>query len=699
MLRSTLRQFILKMKLRCRESPSCPKVVIMPTSSASVTDRDVNLLRVSERLATGIEQGESQFREFKSAIDRSVVPVKGRDVKAICRDIGEALVSFANADGGELFVGVEDDGTITGIPHKDDLIAAMTSAPKTHVHPDTPLAGTSIVRFQTNDVTLLYFQVAKSTTRIHLTSDGKCLQRFDKENRPVAAEEIQFSRQERMSQEYDRQFVDGASVSDLDTELLQRVSKLIAGGQSPEKFLQYVDLADYRPEGLIIRRAALLLFAKDIVRWHPRCQVRIARVNGNAIKLGNAYNISKRDDNIVSGNVIRILENAWDILRPYLARTRLVESGIFSESLVYPEDACREALVNAVAHRDYSIEGKGVEILVFDDRLEVNSPGQLLSTISISDLKAGKRSHQSRNAYVARVLREIGYMREMGEGMLRIFARMRDQDLVPPEIESVAQQFALTLHHRSVFSPKDQEWLNAYSQYTLTRDEQRVILLGRDGNKISTNEIMRALNIADVDEFRKLIERLRRKGIIYGATSRHRAGVKSRNDRRWAIRPPDQVDQYRSELITVLRNHAPKVFAQVPSRTAAAQLSDASPFKEKLQESLKLLGLVDERLRPLPSLLLLLGRQSVSPNEARKSRESLRDEEKRHSKTIGKVQAIKTNGYGFIESHDGRLCFFHISDLVDRSYWDRMQVGDEVSFIFDEGPKGTVAHEVAAAST
>jgi ATP-dependent DNA helicase RecG len=554
-----------------------------------------DVLKLSERLASGIEQGESQFREFKSALDRSGAPPVGRDVKLICRDIGETLVSFANADGGELFIGVEDEGTVTGIPHKDDLIRAMTAAPKTHVHADTPLPSPSVSRFQYDVMTVLYFQIAKSTTRVHLTADGRCLQRFDKENRPVAAEEIQYSRQERASREYDREFIDGASVSDLDPDRLQRVSRLIAGGQSPEKFLQYVDLAEYRDQGLALRRAALLLFAKDINKWHPRCQVRIASVSGKSLGVGKDYNIAARDDHTIRGNILNILEIAWDTLRPYLARTRLAESGIFGESLVYPEDACQEALLNAVAHRDYSIEGKGIEILVFEDRLEINSPGSLLSSISLADLRAEKRSHQSRNAYVARVLRELGYMREMGEGMLRIFARMRDQDLVPPEIKSDSSAFELTLHHRSVFSPKDQDWLNAYTQYGLSRDEQRVVLLGRDGRLLSTNDIMQVLSMQDVDEFRKLVEKLRRKGILYNAAGNRRAGVKNRKDRRWAVRPPDQAEQYRTELILILKERASGPLDGPATRLIGDRLSPASPYKEKPQESLKLLGLVDER--------------------------------------------------------------------------------------------------------
>src|SRR6185503_14718877 len=122
-----------------------------------------DLLKFSERLSSGVEQGESQFRGFKSALERTAGVHKGRDVKAVCRDIGETLVAFANADGGELFVGVEDDGTVTGVPHKEELVEAMVNAPKTHVHQQTPLPSSTVSRFKADGHTILYFQVAKST--------------------------------------------------------------------------------------------------------------------------------------------------------------------------------------------------------------------------------------------------------------------------------------------------------------------------------------------------------------------------------------------------------------------------------------------------------------------------------------------------------------------------------------------------------
>ena len=85
-------------------------------------------LTLLQRARNSISLGESHFREFKTALEGKPGNKKPRNSTNICREIGEALVAFANADGGELFIGVEDDGTITGIPHGDDDIEIMKNA-------------------------------------------------------------------------------------------------------------------------------------------------------------------------------------------------------------------------------------------------------------------------------------------------------------------------------------------------------------------------------------------------------------------------------------------------------------------------------------------------------------------------------------------------------------------------------------------
>lgn len=577
-------------------------------------------LSFTERLGIARRLGESHFREFKSALDRSHGTVKPRPVGCILRDIGDTLVGFANADGGELLIGVEDDGTVTGIPHDAEDVEKMTRAPQTHVLGETPLANTRVYagRLRDQPDRILYFSVAKGTQTIHLTSDGRCLQRYDLETRPVAIERIQFERQESRSREFDRQFVDGATTADLDLDLLRQSAQQLLSGASPEKVLQYLGLAEYAPGGLRLRKGVLLLFGKEVSRWHPRCEVRVMRVLGTSVGVGSEYNVDRED--IVRGNILAILRGAWDVLRPHLARQKPGAGGLFREIIIYPEQACMEALINAVAHRDYSMEGRPIEVFVFDDRLEVRSPGGLLSTITIEQLRSFSNVHQSRNAYIARVLRELNYMRELGEGIPRIFRLMEEHDLAEPEIASDSETFAITLYQRSVFSPRDQEWLESYKDFQLSRDEQRVLLLGRDGHPLSQREIRTTLNIVDTEDYRKLLVRLTRKGLIYSLISSHEVtGVARRLRReradvgRFLLRSVAEVELYHGELASLLQE-----LPQTDQLTAnnlrwiQLRLSDGNPYggegrTSRLVESLTYLAYIDEDRRPLHRIKELWG--------------------------------------------------------------------------------------------
>jgi len=385
-------------------------------------------LLLEERVRTASKLGESQFREYKSALAGRPGEKALRPRKDIAKDICSTLVGFANADGGELLVGVEDDGTLTGLGEADHgAIEYLMGCYRDGVHHSTPLAGVRTARCRMEGLDILYFAIPKSTTSIHFTSDGRCLQRRDLETVPISADEIKYGREEKASREYDRLFLEGARTDSLDLKAVRVLAEQLSSGMSPEKCLQHLDLADFSSGYLRLRRAALLLFATEPAHWHPRLEIRVIRVIGNTLQAGAAYNVAS--DRRIAGNLVTLIEKAWDELRPHLVQQRLTGSARFENRVMFPELACRETLINAIAHRDYSQEGRGIEIFVFDDRMEVISPGSLLSTVSIENLKRLEGAHESRNSFVSRVLSELGYMREVGEGMRRMFELMRSNEL------------------------------------------------------------------------------------------------------------------------------------------------------------------------------------------------------------------------------------------------------------------------------
>ena len=626
------------------------------------------ILRLEERITIGIEVGESHFREFKSALERNekgeFVP---RNVKEVCKDVGEALVAFANADGGELLVGVEDDGSLTGVSHRENLVQAIKGAPRSHVHSQTPVPPPVIGDIEIQGKRIIYFVVAKSTQQIHLTANGRCLRRLDRENRPVSPEKITAVREETFSREYDRAFVDGVSTGDLDVELLNNVAEQITPGFSPEKLLQYLGLAEYGQVGLRYRRAALLLFAKDIARWYPRSEVRIVRVRGSELLAGEQYNVDQ-DDRIV-GAILYLVNEAWEALRPYLARTRFQSTGLFRESLIYPELACREALINAIVHRDYSREGIPIEIVVYDDRMDFRSPGGLLSSISLDQLKSLTRVHETRNVLMARTLRELGYVREMGEGILRMFGAMRDSELVDPELTADNQHFLVTLRSQSIFNRQDIEWLESYKEFDLDKNEQRIVLLGRGGDLLSTRAIMEVAGFIDTEDFRAFYEQLRRKGVIYNARPTvGRGGGRRREIGRFRIRPSNEAEQFLGELIHSLRSIGSATTLERDSiSNLRSLLSPVSPYRDRPDTSLQALGFVDLQRRLLPKALNYVPElgQTTQPASSRLS---------------GRIKIVKVAGYGFIEGDDQTDYFFHASEIESSIEWSTVKPNLRVSF-------------------
>ncbi len=121
---------------------------------------------------------------------------------------------------------------------------------------------------------------------------------------------------------------------------------------------------------------------------------------------------------------MRLIELAYDTIRPHVRERQQLVDLFFEEHLEYPTFAWQEAIINAGAHRDYRYEGLGIEVWMFDDHVDIRSPGELVEPVTLERLKRLERVHASRNPRIVRVLTDFGYMREQGEGIPRMFETM-----------------------------------------------------------------------------------------------------------------------------------------------------------------------------------------------------------------------------------------------------------------------------------
>jgi ATP-dependent DNA helicase RecG len=155
----------------------------------------------------------------------------------------------------------------------------------------------------------------------------------------------------------------------------------------------------------------------------------------------------------------------------------------------------------------------------------------LLLAVRVADLENQKGVHQSRNSNVAKALREVGYMRELGEGIRRIFELMKSNDLEAPHFESKNKSFKVVLSQKHVFTKEEKLWLDNFDQLTLTREQKTVVRLGTNGKLFSTDDIWEACGIVDTDKYRQLLESMKELGILRRNFDRNKAYLIAKNTR------------------------------------------------------------------------------------------------------------------------------------------------------------------------
>ncbi|MCS6806263.1 MAG: putative DNA binding domain-containing protein, partial [Blastocatellia bacterium] len=453
------------------------------------------------------EQPESQFLERKSCYTRSKGRVEPRSIKEVLQDVAESLAAMANADGGTVAVGLEDDGAVSGVPSRYDFEKARQQL-NDYVRPR--------LRFRTSEITLhgqrLWVFETDWSAEVHQLSDGRYLLRVGEHNLPFPAGDVEAMKNARRQRPTEMQYQPDASLDDIDLGLVEELAKQSKLNVSPEETLVHFRLAERVNAQIRLTLAALLALGKDPARWHPRCGIEFIRWSGTERKTGADLNIEKRI-RIEDKPLVRLIEEAYRKIREQIPeRQRLVDL-FFEEKLAYPEFAWQEAIVNAVAHRDYNLTGIGIEVHLFDDRMEIWSPGELVEPITIERLQRRERFHASRNPRMVRILTEFGYMRELGEGIPRMFEVMEREWLQPPEFRLEGGRFVVTLRSTPMFRPETMHWLKRFEGQGLSRNQMRLLAYAHEHGDRFTSRAYQKLVGADIYTAARDIKDLIRRGV------------------------------------------------------------------------------------------------------------------------------------------------------------------------------------------
>jgi len=454
-----------------------------------------------------LAQPEGQFFDRKSLWHGPVDRRRTRGRREVRDEIAEYVAAFANADGGVLVLGVEDDGTPSGHGYPDEAIEEMLGTPTHRISP--PQAAGRRVSWQGHE--LLVFEVPAAERAVMVHGDG-FPRRVHDEVIQESEEVINAIKARGRSESIELDPAPTVGIDALDGNLLDRARRGAGlDDLSPADYLIERRLADLRDGVLVLRTGAVLLFASS-ARYieHPNAGVRVFRVQGTERLTGSRHNVEELPR--IEGALPAVIERAYAVISGMIRRSARLHDLFFREMPEYPTFAWQEALVNAVAHRDYRVGGRSVEIWLYEDRMEVVSPGGLLPEVGVDRLKQREPVHYSRNPRLTRVLAELSLMREQGEGIPRMFDEMEQSWLRLPELRAGEHAFSVVLRNQPILETPDPEWVRFVEGLALSHRQRRILAAFPDGS--FSNSDYRALNEVDRDQAYRDLKELEKLGLV-----------------------------------------------------------------------------------------------------------------------------------------------------------------------------------------
>ncbi|HID52248.1 MAG TPA: transcriptional regulator [Anaerolineae bacterium] len=413
---------------------------------------------------------------------------------AVIEPLAECLVAFANGDGGLIVLGLDENGRPAETIWEEEAEAALQEAAAL-CRPPVPTQWQAV---ETPAGTLIGIRVPRST-ELHALEDGRVLIRRGARNRPLTGDELRKLANSKNTAEFEIEVVPGARPDDLDGEIIRDYlerRELRGGGRSAStaELLYEIGATDREGNPTTI---GILLFGKKPQMFFPQSGVVFVKFPGTEPRgEDGGIGYGRRDE--IGGSLARIVERAWNVIFEEMRVGATVNNLEREELLEYPRFAVREALVNAIAHRDYRIRGRRIEIRMYADRLEIISPGGLPGYMTLDNLV---EEHFSRNPRLVSGLFQWGYIEELGLGIDQMIEEMVQAGHPPPEFKATPHLFTVTLHNKRerAPSPKWTRSMNERQTRALTYVREHGSITNREYQKLCPDVSAETLRLDLVD--------------------------------------------------------------------------------------------------------------------------------------------------------------------------------------------------------
>lgn len=411
--------------------------------------------------------------------------------------IPKEIISFANTEGGEIYVGIRNDGTVIGIDDPDDVMTRISNTAHDAIRPDIipflqirtlEMEGKAVVKVTTSvGAERPYYLAAKGLkpSGVYVRRGSACV--------PLSEAGIR----EMILDVSGKSFEESRSLNqDLTFETLQKEmdARNMEFGTEQMKTLKLLG-----KDGLFTNLA--LLLSDQCVHT-----IKVAVFQG----LDNAV---FRDRKEFSGSLIKQLDDVYEFLNIYNKTEAAFDGLRRTDQRDYPEDAIREALLNSIIHRNYSFSGSTI-INVFDDHIEFISLGGLVAGLSMEAVFMG--ASQSRNPNLAAVFYRLGFVESYGTGVRKILRLYKDFP-VPPVFRSAEGVFNVELRNRNerIFGNPEIEKAGKEQKIVSVPDDlkERVFEMIRDKGEASRKEVEEKFNIGSTKSY-KILKQLCADGLL-----------------------------------------------------------------------------------------------------------------------------------------------------------------------------------------
>lgn len=393
------------------------------------------------------------------------------------------ICAFANSEGGKLILGVNDEGIAVGIKGSKKLLEDIPNKIRNRlgIIPSVNIEGRK-------GKSIVIVNIAPSS--VPISYDGRYYLRSGSNTFELRGNELTRFLISKVGMGWDEIVEENATVDDIDFDTVEKFKTLakerlpsVELESEPAKILEKLNLIEKGK----LKKAAILLFGKDPRRFYLQAYLKIGRFKTEVDIIGS-------DD--IEGNLFQQVEKAIEVLKKKYLKAEFKIEGLYrKEILEYPEEALREAIINALIHRDY-VGSAHTQMKIYDDKIWLWNEGGLPAGISVEDLK---KSHGSkpRNKILADVFFKASLIETWGRGTIKIVDSCRKAGLPEPEFKEEQGGF-------SVYFYKDIYTEENLRKMGLNERPIKAVLYVKEKGKITNKEYQEIAKISKPTATREL---------------------------------------------------------------------------------------------------------------------------------------------------------------------------------------------------